>query len=849
MKKLFTLLTLLLCVASSAWAQTYTDESSTVTYAFTSHESLGSVNSPADAFLATNFTYGSNLNLSTFNTKNCTAGWNEMTLVFFKPTTTVAKNAGEFSENMLEWTITPAQGIVFTPTDVSLTACTAGGTGDPQISIYAVYSDNTEETIQTKTNPNRPDKTGTDAPSTYTKTLASAVSGKFVVRAYFQGLTNTGKGAAITNVVISGKVSGTPVATTTYTITVATNDATLGSVSGTSTVAENEEVTITATPTAAGYFTKWLKDNADFDGNTVNPLTVTATADATYTAIFESKKIISFAAGEGMGIVPSTVYLMSGEDYTIPESYFLYKSGATLTGWNDGTTTHEIGATLSNVTADMVLTAQFTDNTVNLGDAETTVNWTFARDNGAPTLTCENSEMDYVQHTTINNTRYDVVMHVDTRKDQVIDGKTGKLNNTSDASRAQVNMGTKFTVPVIDGSVISYTKTNGTLEASSVTFGGNNGIVSDNVISYTYSGDAGTLDVIDVTGGFYPSGISVKYPYAGIPGPADPENMILLATISNETGTISSNTWTMTDNNNYTFSASSLSWKSGTTDFKIAKDGTYTIKVPSDVKVTKIDINGYSSSTDGTTLTLGNENHLYKTAEVYSFTPSHSTGADIVFTTSGKEMEISYIKLYSADGLTLTTTASMQGWRSFYDADNSYTLDDKTKAYVVTKVEQDESIMTYVAMEAVLTEISAVPAATPVLLKTSNQETTSTDGHYSMTLKKAENVQGLDIINLLKATPYAGNWYRLGSKDGEIGFFPYDATNAAAGIVVLNYDSSNAQGARGLTLSFADDETTAISNVIDNVNLNKVIFDLQGRRVAQPAKGLYIVNGKKVVIK
>ena len=28
-----------------------------------------------------------------------------------------------------------------------------------------------------------------------------------------------------------------------------------------------------------------------------------------------------------------------------------------------------------------------------------------------------------------------------------------------------------------------------------------------------------------------------------------------------------------------------------------------------------------------------------------------------------------------------------------------------------------------------------------------------------------------------------------------------------------------------------------------------VVNDLQGRRVAQPAKGLYIVNGKKVVIK
>ena len=33
------------------------------------------------------------------------------------------------------------------------------------------------------------------------------------------------------------------------------------------------------------------------------------------------------------------------------------------------------------------------------------------------------------------------------------------------------------------------------------------------------------------------------------------------------------------------------------------------------------------------------------------------------------------------------------------------------------------------------------------------------------------------------------------------------------------------------------------------VEFNAYVDDLQGRRVAQPAKGLYIVNGKKVVIK
>ena len=514
MKKLFTLLTLLLCAAAGMQAQTYTNEAATVTWAFTSHEDLTSTNVPADAFLTTNFSYGSNLtDPTTFSTKNCKAGWAEQALVYFKPKVTVAKGTADKAENLLEWTITPATGITFTPENVSVTACTAGGTGDPQLTIYAVYSDDTQETVQSQTNPRRPDKTDQgDGPSVYTKTLENAVNGAFKVRVYLAGLTNTGKGMAVTNIVVTGKVSGTPVATTTYTITAATNDASLGTATGTATVAENEEVTLTATPTAAGYFTKWQKDGVDFAGNTANPLTVTATADATYTAIFEAKKVITFDKGEGTGTAPATDYVLSGEDYTIPEAFFLYKAGATLTGWNDGVNTFAPGAKISNVTADVALTAVFADNTVALGDATTIVNWTFDRSSGAPSIACENSEIDYVQHTTISGTRLDAVMHVYTKKNEVIDGKTGKLNNANSANNGQVNAGTKFTIPVVPGAVIAYNGTIGTAEAGDITFGGESGSVSGTVTTYTYTGATGTLDIIDIKGGFYPSGITVFYP-------------------------------------------------------------------------------------------------------------------------------------------------------------------------------------------------------------------------------------------------------------------------------------------------------------------------------------------------
>ena len=56
--------------------------------------------------------------------------------------------------------------------------------------------------------------------------------------------------------------------------------------------------------------------------------------------------------------------------------------------------------------------------------------------------------------------------------------------------------------------------------------------------------------------------------------------------------------------------------------------------------------------------------------------------------------------------------------------------------------------------------------------------------------------------------------------------------------------------AQGIMLVW-DEETDGISSLSTNLSPSRevIYYDLQGRRVAKPAKGLYIVNGKKVIIK
>lgn len=42
---------------------------------------------------------------------------------------------------------------------------------------------------------------------------------------------------------------------------------------------------------------------------------------------------------------------------------------------------------------------------------------------------------------------------------------------------------------------------------------------------------------------------------------------------------------------------------------------------------------------------------------------------------------------------------------------------------------------------------------------------------------------------------------------------------------------------------------TAIEEITDNRVKSTDIYDLQGRKVENPSKGIYIINGKKVLVK
>ena len=139
------------------------------------------------------------------------------------------------------------------------------------------------------------------------------------------------------------------------------------------------------------------------------------------------------------------------------------------------------------------------------------------------------------------------------------------------------------------------------------------------------------------------------------------------------------------------------------------------------------------------------------------------------------------------------------------------------------------------ATTATLTGVTKIRANQPVLLK----------GEGAKTAKVLEEVPAAVSNKLAISTGGEINGYVLAKKSGVVGFYKWAGGSLTSGKVYLPTPA----GAREyLEFSF-DNDVTAIDAVKAQNVENGQFFNLAGQRVAQPTKGLYIVNGKKVIIK
>lgn len=251
-----------------------------------------------------------------------------------------------------------------------------------------------------------------------------------------------------------------------------------------------------------------------------------------------------------------------------------------------------------------------------------------------------------------------------------------------------------------------------------------------------------------------------------------------------------------------------------------------------------LDVNGTSYTLTSDTgvsstspFTLANDP---ETEDYYTFTPNGAT--TITFTaTSGNRFVLfgvnaeqgSQTKSYDA-------TITSAGFATLY-LDFAAAIPTGVTAYVAE-----------VGMDAVtLTEIEdVIPAETAVVLE--GAVGTYTFEEATTTAAAPAN----DLVGTLTATDWAtvnnGKYiYVLGQKDGVVGFYKLSETGTIkANSAYLALDEDPASG----SIIIRKGDATAISLVQENGG-EAVIYDLLGRRVSEPMRGIYIVNGKKMFIK
>ncbi len=175
----------------------------------------------------------------------------------------------------------------------------------------------------------------------------------------------------------------------------------------------------------------------------------------------------------------------------------------------------------------------------------------------------------------------------------------------------------------------------------------------------------------------------------------------------------------------------------------------------------------------------------------------------------------------------------------------TYTTLTSAKNLDFTSVSSD--LKAYIATEVSggavqMTQVNKVPAGTGLVLKATTPGTAVNVPVFDGT--SPDDVSGNKMAGSATATTAIAENGGYILSDGV--FQPATAGTLAAGKAYLNIAVSSA---RELVLDF-DDETTGVDDVRSKMSDGRSeYFNLAGQRVAQPAKGLYIVNGKKYVIK
>ena len=202
----------------------------------------------------------------------------------------------------------------------------------------------------------------------------------------------------------------------------------------------------------------------------------------------------------------------------------------------------------------------------------------------------------------------------------------------------------------------------------------------------------------------------------------------------------------------------------------------------------------------------------------------------------------------------ITVTLANTGYATFYDSESAYALPADLKAYAVSNANTIE--LTYAEVGNI------IPAGTAVMLESADK----TGGEFFLSpvnakvaYKGANMLKGSDVATTTTADE-PSLFYKLtfgNSKTAQAGTFGWfwGAENGGAFEIEAHRawlaipQGVNSTPAIAYIVGTNGNGTTAIKNIENKQDATGEYYNLQGQRVNAPAKGLYIHNGKKIIIK
>ena len=198
--------------------------------------------------------------------------------------------------------------------------------------------------------------------------------------------------------------------------------------------------------------------------------------------------------------------------------------------------------------------------------------------------------------------------------------------------------------------------------------------------------------------------------------------------------------------------------------------------------------------------------------------------------------------LVTTDDEIIITSAGQTTWCSAYDLD--FTDIEGLKAYMAEGYNRTTGTIW-------LMRVFEVPAGEGILLIGDAGDYTIP--HKSTTTYYMNMLVGTVTAKTINETDGEYTNYYLSSGDYGVGFYKVngsvDLKANRAYLPLLKSTVSGSRGFIGIDFDDGEDGTTGISEAQQRVGEQDVWYNLQGQRVDNPSKGLYIRNGKKVIVK